>query len=399
MSTCDFLVLGGGVIGVSIARELKRLYPSGRVVVIEKEEACGRHASGRNSGVLHAGFYYTADSLKARFTKEGNRALTEFCEQHGLPINKCGKLVVAQDETELATMDELISRGKANGIELEPISAEEARRIEPLVATYQRALYSPTTSSVDPTQVLAKMQDEAVREGVEFRFSTRYMGFEDAQVITDKGRMSPGYTVNAAGLYADGIARDFGFSQDYSIVPFKGIYLTSGRKPGFLRTNIYPVPNLRNPFLGVHFTVTVSGMVKIGPTAIPAFWREHYQGLDNFKLSECMEVLKNQMRLLGGSTFDFAALSIEEFRKYSKNHLLGLARKMVKEMEPAQFDKWGKPGLRAQLINTKKKCLEMDFILEGDDRSLHVLNAVSPGFTCSLPFSKFVCEQVVRNLG
>lgn len=399
METCDFLILGGGIIGVNVARELRRVFPDARVVVLEKEDGCGRHTSGRNSGVLHAGFYYTADSLKARFTKEGNRALTEFCEQHAIPINKCGKLVVAQDEAELKTMDELISRGKANGIELQSITAAEAREIEPLVATHERALFSPTTSSVDPMQVLAKMQEDAISEGVEFRFSTRYLGFKNGQMLTSGGSIEAAYTVNAAGLYADSIARDFGFSEDYSIVPFKGIYLTSSRKPGFLRTNIYPVPNLKNPFLGVHFTVTVSGMVKIGPTAIPAFWREHYQGLGNFQLAECMEVLFNQMRLLTGSTFDFAALSVEEFRKYSKNHLLSLAAKMVTDMDPTQFDKWGKPGLRAQLINTKKKCLEMDFILEGDKRSLHVLNAVSPGFTCSIPFSKFVCEKVIENLG
>ncbi len=399
MSTCDFLVLGGGIIGVNVARELKRAYPDAKVVVLEKEDGCGRHTSGRNSGVLHAGFYYTADSLKARFTKEGNLALTEFCDHHGIPINKCGKLVVAKDEAELKTMDELIARGKANGIELQSITAAEAREIEPLVATHERALFSPTTSSVDPMQVLAKMQEDALAEGVEFRFSTRYLGFKNGQVLTSGGPVEAGYTVNAAGLYADSIARDFGFSQDFSIVPFKGIYLTSSRKPGFLRTNIYPVPNLKNPFLGVHFTVTVSGMVKIGPTAIPAFWREHYEGLGNFQLGECMEVLVNQMRLLTGSTFDFAALSMEEFKKYSKRHLLNLASTMVTDMDPTQFDKWGKPGLRAQLINIKKKCLEMDFILEADKRSLHVLNAVSPGFTCSIPFSKFVCEEVIKNLG
>ena len=153
--TADFLIIGGGVIGLTIALELKRRHPEAAVTLIEKENDCGVHASGRNSGVLHAGFYYTAETLKARFTKAGNRAWTAYCEARGLRINRCGKLVVARNAGELPVMDELVRRARANGIELQELTAEEARLIEPRVRTYERALFSPTTSSVDPAEVVA----------------------------------------------------------------------------------------------------------------------------------------------------------------------------------------------------------------------------------------------------
>ena len=270
MNTCDFLVVGGGVIGINIARELRRRHSGAKVVLIEKEAQAGLHASGRNSGVLHAGFYYSADSLKAKFTRIGNQALHEYCESKKIPINKCGKLVVAKNEQELPVLDELLARGKTNGVPLEAISEAEAKEIEPRVKTFQRALFSPSTSSVDPVQVIAEMRKDAESEGVEFRTGAAYVTRKNGAVVTTVGEFDPGYLVNAAGLYADKIAMDYGFSEHYRILPFKGLYLYSNEPPGALRTNIYPVPDLRNPFLGVHFTVTAAGKAKIGPTAIPA---------------------------------------------------------------------------------------------------------------------------------
>ena len=154
MNTTDFLLIGGGIIGISIARELKSRYPDSSVCILEKEDQCGLHASGRNSGVLHAGFYYTADSLKAKFTREGNQRLTEYCDAKNIKLNKCGKLVVAQNESELVWLDELMIRANKNGVLLESVTEEESRSIEPRVKTYQRALFSPTTSSVDPKELV-----------------------------------------------------------------------------------------------------------------------------------------------------------------------------------------------------------------------------------------------------
>jgi L-2-hydroxyglutarate oxidase LhgO len=394
----DFLIIGGGVIGISIARELKRRFKDSKIVLIEKESGCGLHASGRNSGVLHAGFYYTADSLKARFTKEGNEELTRYCEEYKLPINKCGKLVVVQKEEDNELFDELLRRGRNNGVVLEEITAKQARSIEPRVLTLDRAIFSPTTSSVDPVAVVSRMEQDAIEEGIDIHYGVSYLKRTQHGVMTSSGEYQAGYVVNAAGLYADKVAQAFGFSEKYRILPFKGLYLYSDEPAGTLRTNIYPVPDLRNPFLGVHYTVTVDGKAKIGPTAIPAFWREHYKGYENFSFSELVDVILREMSLFISSDFDFIKLAVEELRKYSRPHMVSLAASLLKGVKSEDYRKWGKPGIRAQLVDIKNRRLEMDFVVEGDEKSLHVLNAVSPAFTCSFPFSRYVCDRIESNL-
>lgn len=399
METSDFLIIGAGVIGINIARELKRKYPDTKVLVLDKEKNCFTHASGRNSGVIHAGFYYSKDSLKAKFTKLGNELLTRYCEEKKLKINKCGKLVVAKDETELPLIDELLERGKNNGVLLNSISEKEAKKIEPRVRTYKRAIYSPTTSTIDPIEVMSSMRNDAGKEGIDVNFEVRYIKKKGKNtIVTSKGDYNAGYIVNAGGLYADKIALDFGFSKNYRILPFKGLYLYSNEPPGSLSTNIYPVPNLQNPFLGVHFTITVDKRIKIGPTAIPAFWREQYGLIDNFKLDEFIDVLFREASLFLFSNFDFKRLALEELTKYSKDKLVSIASSMVSGIRKENFKKWGNAGIRAQLVNIKEKKLEMDFILEGDSKSFHVLNAVSPGFTCAMPFSSYICERIGKLL-
>ena len=396
--TSDFLVIGGGIVGLNIARRLRRAFSGASVRLIEKEIDCGLHASGRNSGVLHAGFYYSPDSLKAKLTWKGNQLLTTYCEEKGIPLNRCGKLVVARDRTEHAGLDELLRRGRTNGITLESISEKEAKEIEPRVKTFQRALFSPATSTVDPALVMQAMKKDALEEGVQLHCGVRYLSLHKQQVATSGGTYDAGYVVNAAGLYADRIARDFGFADRYRILPFKGLYLYSTEPPGAIRTNIYPVPDLKNPFLGVHFTVAASGKAKIGPTAIPGLWREQYEGMTNFRLNEFLEVATRGVGLLASSNFDFKALAVREAAKYSKSKMVSLASDLAEGVKPEHYQSWGKPGIRAQLLDIKKRKLEMDFVLEGDKRSMHVLNAVSPAFTCSLPFSEYVCERIEAHL-
>ena len=394
METCDFLVIGGGVIGLTIARELRRREPTARVVLIEKETFCGAHSSGRNSGVLHAGFYYTPDSLKAKFTRLGNERLTAYCDEKRIPLNRCGKLVVAKDASDIPSLDELLRRGRANGIALEELTEADAKKIEPRVKTHERALFSPRTSTVNPLLVVEAMQADAQREGVNVRLGTPYVARETRGVRTSRGTLEAGYVINAAGLYADKIALDYGFSEKYRILPFKGLYLYSDEPPGAFRTNIYPVPDLRNPFLGVHFTITADGKAKIGPTAIPAFWRENYTGLSNFKLGELVEVAGRGMGLLANAQFDYRRLAVEEIKKHSRKRMVSLATVLAEGVHESNYRKWGRPGIRAQLLDIKNRKLEMDFVLEGDKRSMHVLNAVSPAFTCSLPFADHVCDRI-----
>jgi L-2-hydroxyglutarate oxidase LhgO len=392
--TADFLIIGGGVIGLNLALQIRRRHSASKIILIEKESHCGKHASGRNSGVLHAGFYYTADSLKARFTREGNSCMTEYCRTRGLRINRCGKLVVAKDPADLAGLEELLKRAQKNGVELHEITDKEARAIEPRVKTYGKALYSPATASVDPGEVMISLVDDAQKAGINILTNTAYRRYKAPAVVTNKGRIAAGYVINAAGLYADKIAQDFGFSKDYRILPFKGIYLYSSEQPGALKTNIYPVPDLNHPFLGVHYTLTVDGKIKIGPTAIPAFWREHYQGLDNFNLRESIEILGRELGMFLRNDFGFRSLAFNEIQKHFKSKLLMLASDLITGVSEKHYQHWGSPGIRAQLVNIKERKLQMDFCYEGDHSSFHILNAVSPAFTCAMPFSEFLLEHI-----
>lgn len=395
-ASADYVIVGGGVVGLTLALELRRRQSRSRITLLEKEPALGLHASGRNSGVLHAGFYYAADSLKARFTRDGNRRMTEYCTARGLRIRRCGKLVVARDARDHAGLDELYRRGRGNGVALEMVSEAQAREIEPLARTCERALFSPTTSSVDPAEVMRALATDAEDAGIEIRTSTGYVRRRGDRIETTTGTISGGYLINAAGLYADRIARDHGFAEHYEILPFKGLYLKGDAGAPAFRTHVYPVPDLGRPFLDVHVTVTAGGAVKLGPTAIPAFWREHYTGLQNFDALECASIVSREAALFVRNDFGFRRHAVTEIRRYGKRHLVSAAAAIARDLRAEQFTHWGPPGIRAQLLDTRTNKLEMDFKFEGDDRSFHVLNAVSPAFTCSLAFSEYLVDEMER---
>ncbi|WP_457603466.1 L-2-hydroxyglutarate oxidase [Nitratifractor sp.] len=395
--TCDFLIVGAGIVGLSMAYNLRKRYPHASIIVLDKEDEIGAHASGRNSGVLHAGFYYSSDSLKARFTREGNRAMREFCRRYGLAINECGKVVVARNEAERQTLHELLRRGEVNGVNVRLINEEEARAIDPNVRTYREALHSPDTATVDPLEILAKLRHLVVADGTRLLLGNAWMGnLGNNNVFTRTDTIHAGVVINCAGLYADRIAQAYGFGKRYTIVPFKGIYLKYSGSPAPVKTNIYPVPNLKNPFLGVHYTVTVDGEVKIGPTAIPAFWRENYEGFERFNLMEMLEILRWESELFLRDSFGFRSLAFEEFRKYSRGRLVSLASELVQRIDAEKFDRWSRPGIRAQLLDKESLELVQDFVVEGDGRSVHILNAVSPAFTCALPFTDWVIDRYIE---
>lgn len=391
----DYLIVGGGIIGLSVARSLRRHKPQATILIIEKEGDIARHASGRNSGVLHAGFYYTADSLKAKFTVDGNRAMKEYVHRKGLAINACGKLVVAKNENELEQLFELERRGKKNGSHIRLINEDEAHDIEPTVKTYKKALYSPDTATVDPREVCQSLKEDLIKDGVEFQFDAKYVSRKEGGIVTTKGEFLAKKIINCAGLYADRIAHHFGFGKKYTMIPFKGLYLEYVKNKTDIRTNIYPVPNLKNPFLGVHFTKTVSGKIKIGPTATPAFWRENYAGFSRFDILEMIAVGSYEAKLFLTNAFGFRDIAFEEMKKYDRKHFIDLAKELVPSIDAAGFGEYMNPGIRAQLLNKTTLTLVQDFVIEGDAGSTHVLNAVSPAFTCSFPFSEYVVANFV----
>ncbi|MDE2027530.1 MAG: L-2-hydroxyglutarate oxidase, partial [Candidatus Omnitrophica bacterium] len=377
MKKYDFIIIGSGIIGLTIALAVKTRKPQSDVLILDKEPGEAYHASGRNSGVLHAGFYYTADSLKARFTVEGNKAMKAYVKARGLKINACGKLVVAQNEHELGQLHELLQRGQRNGSNVRLIDEGEVFDLDPNVKTYSKALYSPDTASIDPQEVCASIKNDLLKLGVEFSYNTKYLSRKDNVLETTQGDFEAGKVINAAGLYADQVARDFGFGLKYTMIPFKGLYLKYTKNKTDVAMNIYPVPNLKNPFLGVHYTKTVGGDIKIGPTAIPAFWRENYNGKSGFSSQEMSEVLFFESKLYLTNAFNFRSLAHEELRKYNKNYFISLALGLVKYVDPKGFTDWSRPGIRAQLLDKQTLKLVQDFVVEGDDKSVHVLNAVS----------------------
>jgi (S)-2-hydroxyglutarate dehydrogenase len=393
----DYLIIGGGIMGLAVARTLRLTYPSASITLIEKEKDVAFHASGRNSGVLHAGFYYSADSLKAKFCRDGNAAMRAYVAEHGLRINDCKKVVVAQSEDELPTLHELYKRGQANGVPLQIVDEKELAEIEPNAKTTGQAIYASTTAIVDPIEVCTAIRKELTAKQVTFHTGTPYESrLADTAIQAGGMRFEAGHIINCAGLYADKIARDFGFCESYAIIPFKGVYLKYSGPDKPIKRCIYTVPNLHNPFLGVHYSVTVDGTVKIGPTAIPAFWRENYGGVDGFSLPELLEVLRWEIPMFTFDAAGFRALAFREARKYSKRHMASLAANMVKHIDFSCFDTWMRPGIRAQLIDKRSLKLLHDFVVEGDSKTTHVLNAVSPAFTSSFPFARWIVDNHIH---
>lgn len=393
--TWDFLVIGSGVIGVSIARELRRRHGR-RVLVMEKESSPGRHASGRNSGVLHTGVYYTAGSLKARLCVEGNRRMREYCRANRIPMVEQGKVIVTRHEGEVPALHELHKRSQANGVRVSLIDEQTLHELEPCARTVSQALHVPDTAVVNPHKVMEAMVAEAVREGVEFRYDCAWHGAgPDGAVESSQGRIAYGHLVNCAGLFADRVAHAYGVGEQYRILPFRGqFYLLRPQSRVRVNGNIYPVPDLRNPFLGVHFTRRPEGEVTVGPSALPLLGREQYRGLQGATVSDSAAMARYLARLFGRNLDHFRSIAWKEAVKMSRvgfyREAVGLADGLeLRDLLPGK-----EPGIRAQLVNTRTAELLSDFVIEHGPQSTHVLNAVSPAFTSSLPFADYVVSAM-----
>ena len=389
----DFGVIGAGIVGLAMANRIRQIHPNATITIFDKEAAVGEHASGRNSGVLHAGFYYSPDSLKAALTRDGNKLLRDFCAEEEIAVKESGKVVVAQNSSEVAALQELHRRGKANGVVTELVTPEQLAELEPLAKTCEWALWSPNTAVANPLAVTQGLANKVVREGTTLKLGHEVLRTLPNRIITSLGNYSVGHIINCAGLYADKIAKQFGYCDDYAMLPFKGLYWYGNWAPGTLQRHVYPVPDVRNPFLGVHLTVTIDGRAKIGPTAIPIFSRESYAGFGGLSPKEVLNIVGIYPKFLSSKHHDVLGLIKTEMPKYSQRHLVSQAKALVPSVDPKDFKLRGKPGIRAQLLDIKNKKLEMDFVVRGDESSTHVLNAVSPAWTSALAMANHVCKK------
>ena len=394
----DFLIVGGGIVGLTIARTLA-LRRAGSVVILEKEKKLGLHSSGRNSGVLHAGIYYPPQSLKAKVCVSGAKRMFDYALEHGIPVKKTGKVIVATSPGNISQIDVLYERAVANGVRVEKIEPDALKKLEPEAHTFGRALYSPDTAVIDAKKTLERLEEELRSLGVvlDKDAEARQFDWKNKTVRTPKTSYGYGHLVNAAGLHADKVAHAMGVGKNYRILPFKGIYrkLTPEAASRF-RASIYPVPDLNTPFLGVHITKTIHDEVTLGPTAIPALGRENYGLLKGMDLSEAPVMLKNLAIMAARNSDGFANMVKDEISKYSPQGSLKAVRRLAPGVNARDILPSDKVGIRAQLVDTRTKKLIMDFVIEKGPSSTHILNAISPAFTGSLAFADLVADQCVN---
>lgn len=393
MERTELLVVGAGIVGLAAARAWKRRHPRAKITVLDKEPAVGAHASGRNSGVLHAGFLSPPDSRKAELGARGNAAMREWCASRGVPLRVCGKLVVARSEAELPALHGLLARGERMGVRLSMVDAEEARRIEPRARTVGQALWSPDTAVVDPVAVVESLAAELRDAGVTLALGRAFTGRAGGIVTTSDGPLRAERVLNCAGLHADRVAAAWGVGAAFRLVPFVGKYLASAPGAEPVRCCVYPVPDPSVPFLGVHVTPTVDGRVKLGPTAIPARWREDYGGLAGFARRDVAEQVRAQLSLLLREP-RFRAHALTEAAHQSRTWVWLEAAQLVEGLRRRDFRAWSRPGVRAQLVRRATGQLVNDFVVEPAERSVHVLNAVSPAFTAAMPFGELLADAL-----
>lgn len=399
MQKADILICGAGISGLTIARELLARGAE-NIVIIDKEDAPGRHASGRNSGVLHAGIYYAPGSLKARTCMEGARRMRAYCREKGLPLLEAGKVIVARDESELPALDALFERAKTGGAVARMIDEKELAEIEPYAVTAGRAIFSPKTSMIDPRIVLASLRQDIEETGrARFVFNAPFNGLKNASTaMTGQGEIGFSLCINAAGAHADTVAAAFGAGKGKAAIPFKGIYRKlRPEKAHMVRGNIYPVPDARNPFLGVHFTRGVSGDVYIGPTAIPALGRENYGILSGIDAEAPAILWRDMLLFLRNPKFRDVALT--EPKKYFFKYLFADAKKLIRDLAPEDVLPSPKCGIRPQLVNLATGELIMDFCIESSERAVHILNAISPAFTASMAFAEMAVVEHIAPTG
>ena len=393
------------MVGLSIAHQLIERQITNNITVLDKEPELGRHSSGRNSGVLHAGLYYKPESIKAQVCVTGARRLQSWIEDRGLPINHCGKVIVPTRVELDSQLEVLAERGRANGAVVEFCDNKQLRELAPEARSASgRALWSPNTSVVKPLKVLRRLEQELIIKGVNFIYANQNwkVNPEKQQLLFEDGtQLSYGHLYNCAGLQADRVAHQFGVGRNYSLLPFKGLYWQlKADCPIKPRTNLYPVPDLDVPFLGVHFTPSADKipLVSIGPTATPAWGRENYRGVEGIEpgmaAGNLILLAKQYFANRGG------------FRRYVHEQaflalpplLLKAAQELIPAVQAEHIEISEKVGIRSQLFNRHTQCLEDDFLCLPGPASTHVLNAISPAFTASFALADLILDEATPRM-
>ena len=396
----NVIIIGAGAVGLGVALEITRRFPRQQLLVLEKEEGVARHQSGHNSGVIHSGVYYKPGSLKARLCVPGAAAMLEFCREHGVPHQVCGKVIVATQQQELPGLEELRKRGEANGLTgLRLIDPRELRDLEPHAAGLQ-ALLVPSTGVTDYAAVCEKYAELIIRQGSTVLCSAPAQAIKRSAngmvVETPQGAFSANALINCAGLYSDRICRMAGDDPGVMIVPFRGEYYDLvPERASLARALIYPVPDPRFPFLGVHFTRRISGKVDAGPNAILALAREGYRHRDinlrdlasSFSFPGFWRMARRHWR----SGVD------EWHRSLSKAAFVHALQRLVPEVKEEDLVPGGS-GVRAQAV-TRDGALVDDFRFVPAGKVLHVLNVPSPAATASLTIGKAIVDMAAETLG
>ncbi len=383
--------------GLSVAHALLQASPGDRVVVIEKETTLASHQTGRNSGVIHSGIYYKPGSLKARFALEGSQRMVEFCREHGIPFDLCGKVIVAADDAEVPRLQGLFDRGRQHGLRVELLSPEAVREIEPHVRC-RAGVRVPETGIVSYSRVCARLAELVTQAGGTVRLGekVRRASLVGGHHVLDttRGEVETRFLVNCAGLHCDRVAQSTGGESAARIVPFRGEYyeLTPERTP-LVRGLIYPVPDPAFPFLGVHFTRMIDGAVHAGPNAVLALKREGYIRSD-FSLRDTWDTLTYPgfWKLAGRHYRDGWH---EVLRSFSKPEFVRSLQRLIPEVVEDDLVP-GAAGVRAQALLPNGGLVD-DFLLVRAERAMHVLNAPSPAATASLSIGSEVARQLTGN--
>ncbi len=399
-SRYNVVIVGGGIVGLAVGLEITQRFPRLRLLLLEKEDGVGRHQSGHNSGVIHSGVYYKPGSLKAKLCVAGAAAMVEFCREHGIPHQICGKVIVATHEEEFPRLEELRRRGEANRLTgLRLIGPEELREIEPHVKGL-RALVVPSTGITDYAAVCNKYAEIITDRGETILTSAEVTGIkrlgDEITVETSRGAFSANSLINCAGLFSDRVARMAGDDPQVMIVPFRGEYYDLiPERSSLVRSLIYPVPDPRFPFLGVHFTRRISGTVDAGPNAVLAFRREGYRRTD-------FNVRDLGSSLLFPGFWRMARKNwrsgLDEFRRsFSKPAFVRALQRLVPEVRDEDLAPGGS-GVRAQAL-TRGGALVDDFQFVPSGKMLHVLNVPSPAATASLMIARTIVSTAADGLG